>query len=107
MTVSAKGWRSGLLALAIAGATLGVACGTGGTTEGTATAGASKAAGGSTAATTTGGKIAANIGKDDKADLTGAGATFPAPLYQAWFQDYTKIAPGVKTNYQEIGRAHV
>jgi phosphate transport system substrate-binding protein len=36
------------------------------------------------------------------ADLTGAGATFPYPLYRKWFADYaTKI--GVKINYQSIG----
>ena len=104
MTVSAKGWRAGLLTLAVAGATFAVACGTGNKTEGTPTAAApTKAA--TTAATAAAGpaKIAANIGKEDKADLTGAGATFPAPLYQAWFQDYIKVAPGVKTNYQAVG----
>jgi phosphate transport system substrate-binding protein len=34
--------------------------------------------------------------------LNGAGATFPAPLYNAWAYDYTK-ASGVKINYQSIG----
>src|SRR5262249_51852323 len=36
------------------------------------------------------------------ADLTGAGATFPAPLYSKWFNDYATKA-GVKINYQAIG----
>jgi phosphate transport system substrate-binding protein len=48
--------------------------------------------------------IPSNIGKDDKAELTGAGATFPAPIYQAWFDDYNSdVAKGVKINYQSIG----
>ena len=46
----------------------------------------------------------ANLGRDDKAQLTGAGATFPAPLYQAWFDDYhAKVAKGVQINYQPVG----
>ena len=48
--------------------------------------------------------IAANIGKEDSANLTGAGATFPAPIYQAWFDDYNKdVAKNVKVNYQPVG----
>ena len=35
-------------------------------------------------------------------DLTGAGATFPYPLYSKWFADYA-AATGVKINYQSIG----
>ncbi len=35
-------------------------------------------------------------------DLTGAGATFPAPLYLKWFQEY-KQETGVQINYQAIG----
>jgi len=34
--------------------------------------------------------------------LTGAGATFPYPVYSAWAYDYNK-ATGVKLNYQSIG----
>lgn len=36
------------------------------------------------------------------ADLTGAGATFPQPIYQRWFYDYAQKT-GVKINYQSIG----
>ncbi len=65
----------------------------GGTTE-TATGGVTPGSGG----------LPANIGKDDRADITGAGATFPAPLYQAWFSDYQRnVAHGVRVNYQSIG----
>jgi len=35
-------------------------------------------------------------------DLTGAGATFPQPLYSKWFNDYA-AKTGVKINYQPIG----
>jgi len=35
-------------------------------------------------------------------DLTGAGATFPYPLYSRWFADYARKT-GVKINYQSIG----
>jgi phosphate transport system substrate-binding protein len=35
-------------------------------------------------------------------NLTGAGATFPAPLYQKWFDEYVKITQ-VQVNYQAIG----
>ncbi len=35
-------------------------------------------------------------------DVTGAGATFPAPLYSKWASDYNK-ATGVKINYQSVG----
>ena len=35
-------------------------------------------------------------------DLTGAGATFPYPLYSKWFADYA-TKTGVKINYQSIG----
>jgi len=34
--------------------------------------------------------------------LNGAGATFPAPLYSKWFNEYEKIT-SVKVNYQAIG----
>lgn len=35
-------------------------------------------------------------------DLTGAGATFPQPIYSRWFSDYA-AATGVKINYQSLG----
>ncbi|WP_439890763.1 phosphate ABC transporter substrate-binding protein PstS [Ralstonia sp. 25C] len=36
------------------------------------------------------------------ADITGAGATFPAPVYSKWADAYQK-ATGTKVNYQAIG----
>ena len=35
-------------------------------------------------------------------EVTGAGATFPAPIYAKWAADYNK-ATGVKVNYQSVG----
>lgn len=35
-------------------------------------------------------------------DATGAGASFPAPLYSKWAADYNR-ATGVKINYQSVG----
>lgn len=35
--------------------------------------------------------------------ITGAGATFPFPLYSKWFYDYAYVDPSVKFNYQSIG----
>ena len=34
--------------------------------------------------------------------LNGAGATFPAPIYQRWFQDYARTS-GNRVNYQSVG----
>ena len=35
--------------------------------------------------------------------LTGAGATFPYPVYSKWFSEYSAAHPGVEINYQSIG----
>ena len=35
-------------------------------------------------------------------DVTGAGATFPAPIYAKWADAYNK-ATGVRINYQSVG----
>jgi len=35
--------------------------------------------------------------------LTGAGATFPFPLYSRWFYEYASVDPSVRFNYQSIG----
>jgi phosphate transport system substrate-binding protein len=36
-------------------------------------------------------------------NLSGAGATFPYPLYSKWFNEYNKLHPKVQINYQSIG----
>jgi phosphate transport system substrate-binding protein len=35
--------------------------------------------------------------------MNGAGATFPYPIYSKWFDEYAKVEPGVRFNYQSIG----
>jgi phosphate transport system substrate-binding protein len=35
--------------------------------------------------------------------ITGAGATFPTPVYQKWFNEYQKAHSSVQVNYQSIG----
>jgi phosphate transport system substrate-binding protein len=35
--------------------------------------------------------------------LTGAGGTFPNPIYQRWFTEYGQSHPGVQINYQSVG----
>src|SRR5206468_11754963 len=35
--------------------------------------------------------------------INGAGATFPYPLYSKWFDEYAKVDPFVRFNYQSIG----
>ena len=35
--------------------------------------------------------------------LQGAGATFPAPLYQVWFEKYTELHGNIQFDYQAIG----
>ena len=36
-------------------------------------------------------------------NLQGAGATFPAPLYQVWFETYTAAHANIQVDYQSIG----
>jgi phosphate transport system substrate-binding protein len=59
--------------------------GTGGSTAGGNNAGSDKLA------------LAQNV------QLVGAGASFPAPLYQRWFQDLNGKYPKVLVNYQSVG----
>jgi phosphate transport system substrate-binding protein len=35
--------------------------------------------------------------------ITGAGATFPYPIYSKWFSEYNKLHPNVQINYQSVG----
>jgi phosphate transport system substrate-binding protein len=72
-----------LLVVAAAG-TLAVGCSSGDSTE--TTAGASD---------TTGAAL--------QADLNGAGATFPAPVYLEWIGGFQTANPGVTINYQGVG----
>ncbi len=46
--------------------------------------------------------VACTPSKPAQANLNGAGATFPNPLYTSWFATYAQQT-GVKINYQSIG----
>jgi phosphate transport system substrate-binding protein len=46
--------------------------------------------------------VLAGFASAQSVDLTGAGATFPYPIYSKWFSDYAQRT-GVKINYQSIG----
>src|SRR5205809_4504390 len=49
--------------------------------------------------------IAFGLGATASAQLliNGAGATFPYPIYSKWFDEYAKVDPSVRFNYQSIG----
>ncbi|MGE5664552.1 MAG: phosphate ABC transporter substrate-binding protein PstS [Deltaproteobacteria bacterium] len=46
---------------------------------------------------------AVSAGAANSLTVTGAGATFPYPLYSKWFYEYSNSHPGVNFNYQSIG----
>jgi len=43
------------------------------------------------------------LGAAQAQKITGAGATFPGPIYSKWFTQYSAAHPGVQVNYQQIG----
>ena len=45
----------------------------------------------------------ANNQNINRVSLVGAGASFPAPLYERWLSDYNQQNPNVEINYQAIG----
>jgi phosphate transport system substrate-binding protein len=47
--------------------------------------------------------VAGIAGLAQAQQITGAGATFPAPVYQKWFDEYRKMHPDAQVNYQSIG----
>ena len=52
---------------------------------------------------TTGGAESRSAAAGQTIQITGAGATFPYPLYSKWFSEYNKLHPNVELNYQSIG----
>ena len=46
--------------------------------------------------------LLSGIASAQSVDLTGAGATFPYPIYSKWFSEYAQRT-GIKINYQSIG----
>lgn len=57
----------------------------------------------SDAPSTSGSSSTESSGGDLSASLSGAGASFPAPLYQRWFSEYNKENSGVQVSYQSVG----
>lgn len=49
------------------------------------------------------GLFAAAVSVATAQQITAAGATFPAPVYQKWFSDYHTAHSDVQVNYQSIG----
>jgi phosphate transport system substrate-binding protein len=47
--------------------------------------------------------VAVTLPVHAEVSLTGAGATFPAPIYQKWFSDYQSVDSNVQINYQPNG----
>src|SRR6185312_3876214 len=47
--------------------------------------------------------FAAAVVSSQNAQINGAGATFPAPIYTKWFAEYNTLHSNVQINYQPIG----
>ena len=47
--------------------------------------------------------LAARMAQGQTVQINGAGATFPYPIYSKWFEEYIKVDPEVRFNYQSIG----
>ncbi|KZL51097.1 phosphate ABC transporter substrate-binding protein PstS [Nodularia spumigena CS-586/05] len=61
----------------------------------------SETPGGTATNTTATSPVKLDLGGD--VALTGAGASFPAPLFQSWFADLNKKYPNLRVNYQSVG----
>ncbi|MBR8834680.1 MAG: phosphate ABC transporter substrate-binding protein PstS [Stigonema ocellatum SAG 48.90 = DSM 106950] len=55
------------------------------------------------AATNTAASSQGKLDLGGNVSLTGAGASFPAPLYQTWFQNLKQKYPNLQVNYQSVG----
>ena len=49
--------------------------------------------------------VAGVLRADSALSITGAGATFPYPMYSKWFDEYHKKNANLEINYQSIGSA--
>src|SRR5256884_6907911 len=47
--------------------------------------------------------VAGALWADSALSITGAGATFPYPMYSKWFDEYHKKNANLQINYQSIG----
>ena len=80
---------------------LGAACSGSSTPSPSSSGGAAPGTGSGASA----GASAMTLPQPPSASLTlqGAGATFPNPLYQVWFEKYTEAHANIQFNYQSIG----
>ncbi len=85
-----------VLAVGLTGALLLAACDSAASPEESPSASATATSGAMTAEPTEGGAALS-------ADLVGAGASFPEPVYLEWIGEYQGVEPGVSINYQGIG----
>ncbi|WP_445174304.1 phosphate ABC transporter substrate-binding protein PstS [Microcoleus sp.] len=79
------------------------ACGASTTTNSTPSSGDTAASPGASPVAATGTAENTKLALASDVAITAAGASFPAPLYQRWFQDFNKINPKVQINYQSVG----
>ncbi|MFB2896002.1 phosphate ABC transporter substrate-binding protein PstS [Aerosakkonemataceae cyanobacterium BLCC-F50] len=94
------------IAAALSGVALTIGLGACGPSQTTPTATDTPAAPGASPAVAPGTPTPATPSRLDLAQnvlLSGAGASFPAPLYQRWFADFNKINPKARINYQSVG----
>src|SRR5436190_20318444 len=47
--------------------------------------------------------LVAGVAAQQIMKITGAGATFPNVIYSKWFDEYNKLHPNVRINYQSLG----
>src|SRR3989441_4551444 len=47
--------------------------------------------------------LVCGMAAQQKMQINGAGATFPYPIYSKWFDEYNKLHPNVRVNYQSVG----
>lgn len=79
------------------------ACGGGSTTSSSPSPGDTAASPGASPVAATGTAANTKLALASDVAITAAGASFPAPIYQRWFQDFNKINPKVQINYQSVG----
>ncbi|MGF1491586.1 MAG: phosphate ABC transporter substrate-binding protein PstS [Microcoleaceae cyanobacterium] len=79
-----------------------VACGGGGTDTTTeAPAGGDTTGGETTTEAPAGGET--KLVLNEQTNLVGAGASFPSPIYQRWFQDFSGQTDNLQVDYQSVG----
>ncbi len=89
--------------LSLAAALLAAACSTGGATTAPSAAPAGPIDSPTGSPASGGAAIAVPTPPSAAITLQGAGATFPAPLYQSWFDAYGGLYPNLKIDYQAVG----